>query len=348
MPNNAQDAIELARNVVIAQGSMFVRELLRRAKLNNPQVRIGVTKPEVLENLIHAIELDALSYDDLDQWVNRTEGWGKQHVYLHRLKRDAATGSLWRSNAAVRAALARHTIVPEATGDDMFPDELVLAQTYATTQRIELIWRRGAEQWRRTPAHDPPEKVIDGDLYRFDAYRRLPYRSIVRAVVLPKLFTAAVFVQSPLSDDEHARSREIATGALHRLLGADNLPRVSISKAIKSLDTQAGQANAASAHGGFQSQHTKFEANGASVTFDADSTIVSWRNIDPVRHVRNALDMSKFRGSIAKFAVTLQSGIGMQRNVIVRLNGPGKRVYLQAQLNEDEAWLILNQIKRQS
>jgi hypothetical protein len=70
-------ARKLIRSVVLAQGNIFIRELLRRKKLP-----VGVRKEEFEVNLLKAINNGELSLADVTDWLEEVEGWGDQHVYL--------------------------------------------------------------------------------------------------------------------------------------------------------------------------------------------------------------------------------------------------------------------------
>ena len=63
-----------------------------------------------------------------------------------------------------------------------------------------------------------------------------------------------------------------------------------------------------------------------------------------VRSVRRALESKSFTGDSGKFRVRLDSGEGMNREVIMSLNGKGKRVYLHSGMTADEVWIVLNQV----
>jgi hypothetical protein len=66
---------ELARGIVMAQGNLFIKELLRAKDL-----RIGATKADFIQNLNGAIDDGSLTEDDLESWLQRVEGWGNQYV----------------------------------------------------------------------------------------------------------------------------------------------------------------------------------------------------------------------------------------------------------------------------
>src|SRR6266576_347690 len=85
-------ARELVRTVVLTQGNIFIRELLRRKK-----IPIGITKQDFEANLLRAVNAGDLRFTDLVEWLEEVEGWGDQHVYLYHVPNKIAGDLLWNS-----------------------------------------------------------------------------------------------------------------------------------------------------------------------------------------------------------------------------------------------------------
>jgi hypothetical protein len=99
--NEAADRIRsLVRSVVLAQGNIFIRELLRRKGLT-----IGATKEDFEANLMKAIDTGELQLSDVTTWLDEVEGWGDQHVYLYRVPARVIGDTLWNSAEDVRLRL---------------------------------------------------------------------------------------------------------------------------------------------------------------------------------------------------------------------------------------------------
>ena len=339
------DTIALAQDIVKVQGAIFIKNLLRQKRTSDSTIRIGTSKEQVLENLVEAIKEGKIVQSELDEWVRSVEGWGRQHVYLYRVPLKLTKEPIWTSQTVLKSRLKeakRSHLLDAPTGVD-FPEQLTLASIRGGEECFEAIWQERLEQWHYDQSQDPEPKVIDGDLYKFRAYRQQLNRSVMRFAIRPSGHIAGLFVQIPLSDPKHKVACETARDTLSRLFAWEDLKLVQISKAIKALD-QAELDSQDSPHGQIVSQHTRFAAGGASVEFEADPAIRDWKRITAVRQVRRALDSNAFIGDAAKFRVMLRSGTGLNRDVIVSLNGRTKRIYLHAQMTAEEVWPVLLQV----
>lgn len=68
-------AREMVRTVVMAQGNIFIRDLLRRKK-----IAVGVRKEQFEANLLKAIDDGQITRADVAAWLGEVEGWGDQSV----------------------------------------------------------------------------------------------------------------------------------------------------------------------------------------------------------------------------------------------------------------------------
>ncbi|HET6840561.1 MAG TPA: hypothetical protein VFK06_02590 [Candidatus Angelobacter sp.] len=93
-------ARQLVRTVVLTQGNIFIRELLRRKR-----IPIGITKQNFEANLLEAISVGDLQLVDLIEWLDEVEGWGDQHVYLYHIPSAMTKDPLWNSANTVRQRL---------------------------------------------------------------------------------------------------------------------------------------------------------------------------------------------------------------------------------------------------
>lgn len=344
-------AIKLAKGIVLVQGSIFIRDLLRKKKSSDSSVRIGVTKEEVLDNLISAIRSGSITLEDIEGWIEEVEGWGRQHVYLYRTTSKLASSRWLRSPAALQRRLTTLGLdsVWNSAATPSYPDTLQLGRVAYDGQCLELSWHKRTDQWRREPDMDHPREVIEGDTYEFRAYRQVLKRALLRLVVYPSARKAGLFIQIPLGDPEHVKAREIAAELGAKLFDWKLLKLASISKAIKSLDqADLNAAQEDNEHGRMQSQNTKFAAGGATVEFDADPAIVVWKRVDAVRQVRRALRAKDFTGQSGKFIVDLKTGAGMNRSVNMSMEGKSKRIYFRSQMTSPEVWLLLDRILKHS
>ena len=72
MPNQA--TTDLVRQIANIQGVIFLKDLLRRKKKEDKRISVGVTKQEVLRNLIDAVENEIVTESDLKKWLDEVEG----------------------------------------------------------------------------------------------------------------------------------------------------------------------------------------------------------------------------------------------------------------------------------
>jgi hypothetical protein len=341
-------ALRLAEEIVSTQGAAFVRELLRTLKSAGSKVFIGARKSETLGNLKDAIRAGLVSYEDLIEWLNRVEGWGHQHVYLYSLSEALSEARFWTPPVPDRfvehARKRGIAIANEKKHVLEFPSTYRLGRIAYDGEQLEMVWRKGSEEWRREAEMDE-EKLINDDLYRFEAWRQTPERSVMRFTCVPQARRAALFVQIPLGD-EHQAAIKTALGTISELFPLSQMKRVDIGDCLALLD-HAGQGESGSAlaqaRGRVRPQTTAFGAYGASIRFHARE-LPSYAAVPAVRRVRNSLRIADFRGEHGMFIVDLYSGPGLNRPVKMSLHGDDDRIYLYSRMNVDEVWAVLDHI----
>jgi hypothetical protein len=345
--SSAGTAVELANEIVATQGSIFVRELLRSKRRTRVPVRIGVTKPEVLGNLVGAIRSGFITLEDLTTWLAEVEGWGKQHAYLFRLSKRLSQDSLWSSAGSfVEGARRKGVRIPNEAGRLLdFPDRLALSALTFRGGQFEAIWRQKEVGWERDSSADL-KKTMDGDLYEFRAWRQLLKRSVVRFVLRPTDNRAALLVQLPIGEAHTAAVKSTMT-TLGDLFPVTELKPVSVSEAIKAFDQadlSGEEGELPSGRGRIRAQDTRFSAQGATVQFGAEERLGSYNEVTAVRRVREALRPNDFAGDHAKFELDLRSGKGLNRSVTIAMSGADNRIYLFAQMTAPEVWSILDDV----
>jgi len=344
-----EQTIRLAKEVVMPQGAIFIRELLRQKRAVDPAVRIGVGKEEIAENLEAAIRLGAVTWNDLEQWLQEVEGWGRQHVYLYRCSVSLKDDPIWASIETLRERLAEVGLDEHWQSHQApeFPAELVPANVILDQGRFELVWRQRRERWMRDADGDKDNEVIEGFTYEFRAFRQELSRAVMRFVLFPTRYRAALFVQLPLGGS-HEEACRLARKTLQAIFDISELREADISKAIKSFDNLDLEEADKDRHGQVQSQNAKFGARGATVEFDADPAIVAWKRVKALRDVRRALQTRSFEGVQGKFIVTLRRGAGLNRDIVMSLAAAQNRVYFRAQMSADEIWVVLDQVLQHS
>jgi len=338
----------LAERIAKVQGNIFIKELLRSKKKNDSSIKIGLTKEEILGNLLSAIRAGKITGSDIEAWINEVEGWGKQHVYMYDLTKKLSDSPIWSSPETILTCLKRLHLDKswQKTEAISFPDQLELAHIDFSNGKFECVWRRGVVARQRDKSKDRLNEVIEGDTYDFHAHRHLPVRSVMRFEMLPAERQAALFLQIPLGP-EHADAIQEAFQLLGKVFDASGLTPTDISRAIKKLDKAELEA-AGAEQSSIQAQATKFSTSGATVEFSADPTIQAWKSVTAVRQVRRALRDDQFEGDSGKFTASLRAKDGMKRDVTISLSGQQKRLYLHAQMTAEEVMVTLDTVRKHS
>jgi hypothetical protein len=351
LSREVSDSLEFADRIIKVQGNVFIKELLRQKKRADSKIRIGSTKDDIVDNLRAAIEEGRIRRDDIEAWIRQVEGWGRQHVYLHHVSPKLAGDAMWRSESALRKLIKREFGIDLGNSSEVgleFPAELQVSSASYSSGGMEVIWRKRFEQWNRDKTRDSRER-IDDDLYEFRAFRQELSRAVTRFVLKPAARVAALFVQIPLSDVKHAITRDTVNSTLDRVFPVAELKPVNMSNVIKGLDQEdLNRPEDDAKPGRVVAQNTKFGADGASVLFEADPGNPRWKRNAAVRGVRRALNANDFSGDSATFQVQLRASEGLERDVMMSLNGKDRRAYLHAQMTSDEVWFVLDEILRHS
>jgi hypothetical protein len=340
-----EQTLQLAEDIVSAQGATFIREFLRTFKYAGSKVFVGTTKVEALQHLKDAIRARLVSFEDLMEWLKKVEGWGAQHIYLYRPSRRLTESAFLRSEEAFIGYVRSKglSIVQENKRIMEFTEAVRLGRIGYSDGRVDIIWRKGTAQWQRDSTRDYDDSVGD-DLYRFRAWRQTPERSVVRFQLFTAQRKAALFVQIPLGP-EHMEVIKSCWITLAKLFPLGELTRIPVAQSINLLDTATqtivGQRLPNNA-GAMLPQATRFRAYGAFVEFGADDN--SYVESQPVRRVRNAVRVSDFDGGHATFRIHLRGGPGLDRVVRMSLNGDEDRLYLFSQMSEGEVWDVLDHV----
>jgi len=95
MPDQSLE--ELVGGIVVAQGNLFIRELLRDKGLP-----VSGTKAEFADRLGGAVGSGALTLEEIDDWLHRVEGWGNFYIYPFRVPNELAADGRWKPAEARR------------------------------------------------------------------------------------------------------------------------------------------------------------------------------------------------------------------------------------------------------
>jgi hypothetical protein len=343
-PPPSQEEIEglrrLVRGIVLAQGNLFIKELLRSRK-----IKIGATKAEFESNLLQAIDEGRLRLADLSAWLDEVEGWVDQHVYLFKVPATVQRRPLWSSADKVRASV-RDAGLEELWNREtslLFPAEPVLTGVSfdAASRVLRLIWHEGSLGWVRVPERDRREE-IDGDLYEFRAYRQRASRAVMRFEVRLQTGLAALFLSARINDPEHEVAVEEAQSRSNQLFNLSELWQnpVIIANVIKNLDQATGKPDAT--RPAATPESVRLAHGGAYVEFASLSVHRSYLESEAVRDARLAIkrtQLEKFIGLNGSFEFPKDADLS--RDVRVQLFGETRRIRLWQQMKAPEVWRIL-------
>jgi hypothetical protein len=329
-------ARRLVESVVLAQGNIFIRELLRRKKL-----RIGTKKEDFEANLLEAIDAGDLGLADITEWLDEIEGWGDQHVYLYHLPQAYAADRIWRSADEVKKRIPKADIELWNAVSLQFPEEWALTGIFHGGDFLQYVWHERITTLLRRPGMDRRE-YIEGDWYQFRANLERPDRAVMRFVLHFGKGIAVAFLQIPAEGSAHQDALSMIQKATKPIVDWATLVPFSASDAIKNLD-QAALENEAVA--GVKSQKTRLTDAGNYIEFASTSQDAGYRQSAAVRSVRRAVKPESFAGNSGVFLYNAHTPTQLQRPVKIEIFGEQRRIRLWAQLKADEVWEILDLLR---
>jgi hypothetical protein len=334
LPSEKDALVRLAKGIVLAQGNVFIKELLR-----SRGIRIGATKADFEANMLEAIEKGELRRHHIDMWLNDVEGWGNQHVYFLKAPKSVSDDPIWHDpqkleskikTAGLGAQWNAHTSLE-------YPSAHALTGVYFEDGILSLVWHKGLELWIRDKQKDYKQE-IDADLYEFRAHRMRGDRSVTRFELRPFDKMAAIFVQIAVEEEEHKTALESVKTTVNRLWPFDEFEPFPIANAIKKLDMHSLKGNGISAYS------TRLNSGDAYVEFGAGSVQSSYQDSGPVRNVRLAVRQASFAGMNGTFGVPTTGDDDRQRKVRIQLFGKQRRIKLAAQMTATQVWGVLGLI----
>lgn len=318
----------LVDDVVLAQGNDFIKELLRSKGL-----RIGATKPQFRMYLHDAVDDGQLTEADVEAWLHAVEGWGAQHVYLYTVPEAFATDRRWLDPAALRR-LSGHADCWDASSSYAYPDDLTLTGVYFDGDRLRYVWHRGITSRQHVAERDFVQE-IGGDTFEFDAYLRRRERTVMRFELRRADRLAVVFVQEPITGDAHDVALADMWDTVAPLVPRSEVKPFGVGRLITRLAEHGSQL-------GIRRLKTRFRGRSASVEFASLSTTLDYDDDEDIRESHLALRTRGVSGDRADFVVP--SGDGEVR---MSMYGMENRMYLRAQVTEEQMWTLLRLFRAQ-
>lgn len=329
-------AREMIRTVVMAQGNIFIRDLMRRKK-----IAVGVRKEQFETNLIKAINSGQITRADVVAWLGEVEGWGDQTVYLHKVPEALAREAHWASAEAVKGRLPKEQQEVWDKDSLTFPESWALTSISYRDRTLQYTWHQHLETLVRKPDKDH-RQVIDGETYQFKAYLVRDDRAVLRFVLSLDKLLAAVFMQIPAEGNGHQAARDLVKDTVKPLVDWDRLNIFSTADVIRNLD-QAALDDAIADK--VKSRKTRLSDASNYVEF-ANTSDGGYSDSEPVRAVRLAVRPGSLTGSGGLFVYKARTPTNAERLVLLEVSGEDRRIRLRAQLQAVEVWDILEMLRK--
>jgi hypothetical protein len=315
---------DAVRPIILAQGNLFIKELLRKHKIT-----IGTNKTDFAKNLMAAIDAGALTRPMIEEWLAEVEGWGNQHIYL--FEPPALTpGEIGKQLAASDHAVLVGTAISYA-----FPDVLELSAIELGADHLGMAWHKGATGWERTPAKDFQQVDDDGELYKYHAFRQRFDRSVVRFAWRFADPFCAVMIQQPIEGGAHGGIHKLVRDDLKAIGIFDKDPiRIPMSDAFKAMTLKKETVV----------QSTRMMTDGGHVDVVSTLSEGGIGDVEPLRQVRRGVDDKKFAGADGLFNFLAERHAGLSRSVKVQGYGLESRVRLWVQCKREDVYLVLGVI----
>ena len=342
-----QQAQSLVRDVISKQNAVYIKELLRE---HDVPVKASALKPELTALLSDAIHEERIDLEKLIEWIDQTEGWGDEHVYLFDVAKTFCEKPCWKDGNSVRKHVTAVKQLAALFGADTSveypPDRTLTGIRFdEASHELTCVWHKGMRFEQRVKSRDiPPRLADDGEMYYYKAYREAARRTVARVAFRPRSALAAVFLPGVSEPKTHATERTAMLGEVRAILEVDEQRICSMADAIKALDAKA---NTKAGSKTLQARSTRLNAQqGDAYVEFASQTNQGYAHYDAVMKVRKAVTPKEFIGTGATFHFTLSPIAGKDRDVRVNLyGGTIHRIRMWKHLKREDVWLVLAAIR---
>lgn len=341
-----KQAQSLVRDVIAPQNAVYLKELLRDLGV---KVKATETKPELEQLLLEAVNEEKLTLTKLTDWIDQTEGWGDEHVYLFDVAKTFCAKPCWKDGESVRThvtGVKKFAGFFGANTSFEYPDQRTLTGIGFDRDAHELtcVWHQGTRFDKRVKEKDiPPRVEEDGETYFYNAYRQAARRNVARIAFRPRSALAALFLPGVSEPKTHTEERAAMLAEIGEILEVDQKRICSMAEAIKELDSRANtKAGSKTLHA--RSTRLNTQDGSAYVEFASD-TDQGYGFYAPVLKVRKAVTSKEFIGAGAIFHFTLAPIAGKDRDVRVNLYGDFHRIRMWKHLRREDVWSVLSAIR---
>jgi hypothetical protein len=137
------------------------------------------TKAELRDRAETGLLGGTFSINDLIDYLDDVEPWGRQHVILLEAQRSASTG--WRQPATIRRRLEEAGVarLVDRRRRQRLPEALTLSAINIDGDVIEVVAVERREYDERAPELDEPAAIEGGQLIVYKAYRHVVTRGLL-------------------------------------------------------------------------------------------------------------------------------------------------------------------------
>jgi hypothetical protein len=305
------------RPIVLAQGNVYIKELLRSHKLP-----IGATKTDFEKNLSAAIGDGKLTRDMIEQWLLEVEGWGDQHVYLF----EPPNANVKQLRAQI--AKSAHAAALDVPVSFDFPAVLSLTAIRLEPGELSVDWHRGSAGWEREKRLDRVE-MVEGDQVQFRAYRERMDRRVVRFEWRFDKPYCGIFTQLPNEGDLHSQTLSQAYADLQAMgVMPKALEKVPLSKAVKASSQDAK----------VEAKSTKMSAEGGYIDIVATVTEGGIGDVEPLRRARKGVQDSDFGSAEGVLSFRKSKHPRLSKDLKTTVYGSDGRFRVWAQCLRDDVY----------
>lgn len=318
------DLKAIVRPIILAQGNIFIKELLRAHKL-----KIGTNKADFEKNIFDAIDAGQLTREMVETWLLRVEGWGDQHVYVLATPAAVAFKTL---QAAIQESA--HSDLLSVSVSYEFPEALAMTSVRLDHEGIAVDWHKGSGAWERAKSLDH-SRDIDGDNYQFRAYRDRRDRQVVRFEWRFGQSYCCVFTQLANDGDQHVNALRQVFADL-KTLGVITAPlqKVLLSQAVKA-STQDDDVVAHS---------TRMSAVGGYVELVSTSPETGIGEVEAIRQVRQGVKDSDFGSAEGVLSFSQAKHDKLSRSIKATVYGSDGRFRVWPQCQRDDIYVLADLI----
>jgi hypothetical protein len=336
-----QEKRERIVNLAAYQGNKFIKELLREKKLP-----IGTTEKEFRTNIRESLDKGNLSEQEIEEWLDRVEGWGDQQAYVFRAKVGKTKISQYKDLAQFEQILKanKKEKLLNRSHVELMPQTRKLTLIQHSAQGIRFVWHESL-QWKRRledKNYDEYDEELQTRVF-YQAFLEQWGRGVTSFAWRFDLALAAVFIPRRASEDYEMERDQILSTVGEAIEPLREWPMLPIDKAIFALDDKGNKEHPIDPKTRIiRSTKTNFETAGGVVVIESTRKDVGLQDNAILQSVRRVITPnSGFSGRRGDFYIRPRS---KEQELHAILYGPQKRIAFPRQMSENVVWDFIKQI----